>query len=256
MTCRGGWPQTTRIENKLALLELANNYLEILTESDISRVDGTSRNPNLARMILRSYARHDGTVGGYNNIVDDVRATFGEVSEKTIADYLLALKRLFVLDEIPAWNPNIRSKTSIRTTPKKNFSDPSIAVASLGISPDELAHDVNTFGILFENLCIHDLKIYSEANRATLSQYRDRYGLECDSIIHLKNGKYCLVEIKLGDNEVPEAEAHLNELAALINEKQPRLLGEPIFKMIITGTTTAYRTGSGVLVIPLGCLRD
>lgn len=184
----------------------------------------------------------------------DVRANNQEVSDKTIGDYLGVLKKLYIIEDIPAWSPNIRSKTSIRTSAKKSFIDPSLAVAALGITPEELIMDPKTYGLLFENLVNRDLSVYSKAIGGSLSHYRDRFGLECDNVIHFDNGKYALVEIKLGGDKILEAESHLLKLEKLIDANE--YLHQPEFMMIITGTEMAYTLPSGVLVVPIGCLRN
>ena len=252
--CRGGWPSAIKLAEKEPL-EISKNYIDVLCESDISRVDGVNRNPNLARAILKSYARQVSTIDSNQALMDDVRANYSDVSDRTIIDYLNILKKLYIIEEIEAWNPNIRSKTSIRTSPKKSMIDPSLAVAALGVSPKEIMLDIRTFGLLFENLVNRDLSVYANSSGGRLKHYRDRYNLECDNIIHFDDGKYALIETKLGGTRIKEAEKHLLELEKLIIEKQPKI-GNPEFLMIITGTELAYTTENGVLVVPIGCLRD
>jgi len=254
LIARGGWPEAIDLNEK-ASLKLPFNYIEAVVNSDISRIDGVSRNPDLARFILRSYARLDSTIDADKTIYKDVVANYGSVSEKTVNDYLNQLKKLYIIDEINAWSPNIRSKTVIRTSPKKSFTDPSLAVAALHITPEELAYDVDTFGLLFENLVDRDLSIYVESIGGHLNHYRDRYGLEVDQILRLNNGKYALVETKTGSSKIPEAEEHLLELKKLILNNQPGL-GEPEFLMVVTNTSVAYTTSKGVLVVPIGCLKN
>lgn len=255
LICRGGWPDIFNIEDEDVSLSIAKNYITAVCESDISRIDGISRNTELARLILRAYARLDSTIESNQTLISDVIANNNNVTDRTINDYLAILKKLYIIDEIPAWNPNIRSKTAIRSTPKKSLVDPSLATAILGISPKELMLDPNTYGLLFENLVDRDLSVYINAIGGTLSHYRDRYGLECDEVAHFDNGKYCLIETKIGsEKSIDEAEKHLLELEKLIKENGR--LRKPEFLMIITNTKMAYTTKNGVLVVPIGCLKD
>ena len=241
------------MDNQNSLL-VAKSYIDVLVESDISRIDGVKREPDLARAILKSYARQVSTIDSNQSLYDDVRANYQDVSDRTIMDYLSTLKKLYIIDEIESWNPNIRSKTAIRTSPKKSMVDPSLAVAALSCTVDDVIHDIKTFGLLFENLVNRDLKVYVNSIGGTLRHYRDRYGLECDNVIHFDNGKYALIEVKLGGNKIKEAIKHLNELRNLIIENQPKL-GEPEFMMVITGTDMAYKDDN-VLVVPVGCLKN
>lgn len=252
--CRGGWPSSISIPEKQAL-QIAKNYIEVLCESDISKVDGVKRNPSLARAILKAYARQVSTIGSNQSIIADVRANYSDVSDRTIMDYMNILKKLYIIDEIEAWNPNIRSKTSIRTANKKSMIDPSLAVAALGCSPKEIMLDIETYGLLFENLVNRDLSVYVNSIGGTLKHYRDRYNLECDNVVHFDDGRYALIETKLGGTRVKEAEEHLLELQKLIVENEPKL-GKPEFLMVITGTEMAYTTEKGILVVPIGCLKD
>lgn len=252
--CRGGWPASLNM-NKDVALDVSKNYIDAVVESDISNIDGTTRNPELARTILKSYARQTSTIDSNKSLFKDVQANFGNVSEATILDYLNQLKKLYIIKEIPAWNPNIRSKTAIRTANKKSMIDPSLAVASLGCSYNDLIMDSNTYGLLFENLVTRDLNVYLLPINGHVAHYRDRYDLECDNILKLDDGRYALVEIKLGSNHIEEAEKHLLKLKDLINANEPKL-GDPSFMMIITGTNLAYTTSNGVLVIPIGCLKN
>lgn len=252
--CRGGWPSAIKMPVKKAL-EIPRNYLELLYESDISRVDGIKRNPSLARTIFRAYARQVSTINSDKSFYQDVQANYVDVSERTIIDYVNTLKKLYIIEEIDAWNPNIRSKTSIRSSPKKSLVDPSLAAAALECTPEELMMDYKTYGLLFENLVNRDLNVYVNSIGGHLKHYRDRFGLECDNVINLHNGKYALVEVKLGGSKIKEAEEHLITLRDLIL-KNEQSLGSPKFMMIITGTQMAYTTENGVLVVPIGCLRE
>ena len=252
--CRGGWPNAINLDETRAL-QIAKNYLDVLCNSDISKVDGIKRDPQLARTILRSYARQVSTINSDSAMYKDIKANYSDISESTIINYLKVLKRLYIIEEIDAWNPNIRSKTSIRTAPKKSFVDPSLAVAALGCSKKELMLDINTFGLLFENLVNRDLSVYVSKIGGTLSHYRDRYGLECDNIIHFEDGSYALVEIKLSGSRIKEGESHLLELKKLIDESDDIKI-KPNLLMIITGTDMAYVTENDILVVPIGCLKD
>ena len=252
--CRGGWPTSLNLSEKQSL-EIAKNYIDVLCNSDISRVDGVKRNPNLAKAILKSYARQVSTIGSNQSLYEDIKANYADVSERTIMDYIDVLKKLYIIEEIEAWNPNIRSKTAIRTSSKKSMIDPSLAVAALGCSPKELMLDIRTFGLLFENLVNRDLSVYVNSIEGTLRHYRDRYKLECDNVIHFNDGKYALIETKLGGTRIKEAEGHLLELRNLILKNEPKI-GEPEFMMVITGTDMAYTTDTGVMIVPIGCLRN
>ena len=252
--CRGGWPNAINLPEKQAL-QIAKNYIDVLCHSDISRIDGVKRNPILAKAILKSYARQVSTIDSNQSLYDDVKANYSDISDRTIMDYLETLKKLYIIEEIEAWNPNIRSKTAIRTSSKKSMIDPSLAVAALDCSPKEIMLDIRTYGLLFENLVNRDLSVYVNAIGGTLKHYRDRYNLECDNIIHFDNGKYALVETKLGGTRIKEAEEHLLTLKKLILENQPKI-GEPEFLMIITGTDMAYTTENGIMIVPIGCLKD
>lgn len=252
--CRGGWPTSLNLSVKQSL-EIAKNYIDVLCNSDISRVDGVKRNPNLAKAILKAYARQVSTIGSNQSLYDDVKANYADVSERTIMDYIDVLRKLYIIEEIEAWNPNIRSKTAIRTANKKSMIDPSLAVAVLGCSPKELMLDIRTFGLLFENLVSRDLSVYVNSVGGTLRHYRDRYKLECDNVIHFDDGKYALVETKLGGTRIKEAEEHLLELRKLILNNEPKI-GEPEFMMVVTGTDMAYTTDTGVMIVPIGCLRN
>lgn len=252
--CRGGWPSSINLPQKESL-EIAKNYIDVLCESDMSRVDGVKRNPGLARTILKSYARQVSTIDSNQSLFDDVKANYSDVSDRTIIDYLEILKKLYIIEEIEAWNPNIRSKTAIRTSSKKSMIDPSLAVAALGVSPKEIMLDIRTYCLLFENLVNRDLSVYVNSIGGTLKHYRDRYNLECDNVIHFDDGRYALIETKLGGSRIPEAENYLLTLQNLILENQPKL-GKPEFLMVITGTDMAYTTKNGVLVVPIGCLKN
>ena len=255
LICRWWRPDIFNIKSEKALLQISKNYITWLCESDISKIDGVSRNPELTRIILQSYARLVSAIESNTTLIKDVKTRNIEVSEKTINEYLNILKKLYVIEEIPAWNPNIRSKTSLRASPKKTFTDPSLATAALWISPKELEKDIRTYWLLFENLVDRDLSVYVNAIWWHLNHYRDRYGLECDQIAHFDNWKYGLIETKLGSQAaINEAEEHLLKLQWLIKENKE--LRAPDFMMIITNTKYAYTTENWILVVPIWCLKN
>ena len=257
---RGGWPAALRKKSEMAALLIAKDYVNNICESDISTVDGVQRNPEWARIILRSYARNVSTMTKKTNIYKDVAANADSMSMVTMDNYINAMERLFVLEDVEAWCPAIRSATVIRAGKKREFVDPSIAIAVLGLTPDALQLDLKTFGFIFECLCIRDLKIYSQALGGRISYYHDRYGLEADAVLHLDNGKYALIEFKLGSREIEEGAAHLLQIKELIrnyNEKEWQCkLREPDLLMIVTGGNMAYTRGDGVKVIPVACLKN
>nr|WP_305135934.1 DUF4143 domain-containing protein [uncultured Schaedlerella sp.] len=257
---RGGWPATLRKKSEAIALLTAKDYVNNICESDISTVDGIQRNPEWARIILRSYARNISTLAKKTNIYKDVSANADSMSMATMDSYINAMERLFVLEDLEAWCPAIRSATVIRAGKKREFVDPSIAIAVLGLTPDALQLDLKTFGFLFECLCIRDLKIYSQALGGRISYYHDRYGLEADAVLHLDNGKYALIEFKLGSREIEEGAAHLLQLKELIRKynetEQQCKLREPDLLMIITGGNMAYTREDGVKIIPIACLKN
>lgn len=257
--CRGGWPSSLNLISSKSQLFVAKDYLNNICDNDISTVDNILRSPSKTRLLLYSYARNISTLATNNSILKDIN-TNEEMGITSFYEYLDALKRLFVIEDINAWNPNIRSKSSIRSSNKREFIDPSIAVAALGLSPEYFQTDLKTFGFIFECLCIRDLKIYSNSQGGTISYYRDRYGLEADAVLHLNDGRYALIEIKLGSKEIEEGAKHLIELKNLITQNNllnPRAtIPEPTLLIVLTGGPVAYRRKDGVLVIPIGCLRD
>lgn len=257
LTCRGGWPYAISAELKeKAALSLAYDYLDVVVEEDISRVDDTMRNPARARQILRSYARFQGTQTPISMIRKDLTANeTNSLSDDTISSYLNALRQIFVVMDLPAWNPNITSKTAIRTTDTRYFSDPSIAAAALRIGPEDLIQSLSYFGLLFETLCVRDLRVYAQALDGDLFHYRDSNGLECDTVLHLRNGRYGLIEIKLGgDKLIEEGASNLKKLASIINTPK---MGCPSFMMILTAVGDyAYRRQDGIYIVPIGCLKD
>ena len=263
-SCRGGWPASLNKKTEKAALYTASSYLDNICESDASSVDGISRDPGRMRVILQSYARNVSTLAGNQTIIKDISANFGAISENTLYSYLNALNKLFVIDEVSAWSPAIRSASAIRASNKRAFVDPSIISAALKITPQILMQDLKTFGYIFETLCIRDLKVYSNALGGDISYYRDRYGLEADCVLRLNDGRYALIEFKLGSKQIEEGADHLLTIQNLIrkyneNEKavnSSSLIKEPCLLIIITGGEMAYQRKDGIYIIPIGCLRD
>ena len=255
LICRGGWPFACGLQGEAALTQ-AFDYVDAVIKKDISRVDGVNRSSTTTRLLLRSYARNQGAQATIGTIVADMTANDENgISEKTAGGYLEALRKIFVIEDAEAWNPNLRSKTAVRTANTRYFTDPSIGTAVLGLGPDDLLRDLNTMGLFFETLCVRDLRVFAEALDGEVYHYRDKNGLECDAVIHLRNGKYGLVEVKLGgDRLVNEGAANLLALAGKINTEK---MNEPSFMMVLTGTGNyAYRRKDGVYVVPVGCLKD
>ena len=253
LTCRGGWPSAVKMKSESLALKVAKEYLDVLCESDIENSTKNNINPALTRAIVRAYSRLVCTIESNKTLYSDIRNIYGDVSDPTIMTYLNKLKRLYVTDEIEAWNPNIISRTNVRTAPKKTLVDSSIACAALQCSPKDLTLDPISFGLLFENLVDRDLKIYAAGMGGHLRHYRDRYGLECDQVIHFDNGEYALIQTKLGTKKIKEATEKLIELRDKIKANNKR---EPKFLMVVTGSDIAYTTKEGVLIAPIGCLRD
>lgn len=255
LICRGGWPRATMQNGDIAL-DQVKYYYDAVTRADVSRADGVRRNQERVKRLMRSYARHQGTPAPVSTIVEDMRVNDEETSDvKTIASYIEALKKIFVIEDSVAWNPNLRSKTAIRTSDTRYFVDPSIAVAALGLGPNDLIGDLNTMGLLFETLCIRDLRVFASALDGQIYHFRDKYGLECDAVVHLRNGKFGLVEIKLGgDKLIEEGATTLKTLAGKIDTDRMKA---PSFLMVLTATGKfAYRREDGVYVVPIGCLKD
>lgn len=255
LVCRGGWPQAVDMRDEIAL-DQAMDYLDAVIHSDINRTDNVQKNPDKVRRLMRSYARNQGTQAPNTELAKDVQGNdVAPLYEETIASYINALKKIFVIEDMPSWNPNLRYKTAIRSSDTRYYIDPSIAVAALGVGPNDLINDLKTFGFLFETLCVRDLRVYAEALNGDVFHYRDKNGLECDAVIHLKNGKYGLVEIKLGgDKLIEEGAKSLKTLASKINTEEMK---NPSFLMVLTGTGDyAYRRHDGILVVPIGCLKN
>ncbi len=253
--CRGGWPLSVDMDDEIAL-DQAFDYVSAVEKRDIQQVDGVERDPSRVRRLLRSYSRHQGAQVSNASIKGDMAENEGETLDaETIASYIRALKRIFVIEDAEAWNPNLRSKTAIRSSDTRYFTDPSIATASLGLGPDDLIADLNTFGLIFETLCMRDLRVYAEALNGKVYHYRDKNGLECDAVIHLRDGRYGLIEIKLGgDNLINHGASTLLSLAEKIDTTKMK---SPSFMMVLTAAGDyAYRRDDGVLVVPVGCLKD
>lgn len=255
ITCRGGWPLSVDMEDEIAL-DQAFDYVAAVEKRDISLADNIERDPVRVHRLLRSYSRHQGAQVSNAAIREDLMENEGETLDvDTIASYISALKKIFVIEDIEAWNPNLRSKTAIRSSDTRYFTDPSIATASLGIGPSDLIDDLNTFGLIFETLCMRDLRVYAEALNGNVYHYRDKSGLECDAVVHLRDGRYGLIEIKLGgDNLINQGASTLLSLADKIDTSKMKA---PSFLMVLTATGDyAYRREDGVLVVPVGCLKD
>lgn len=257
--CRGGWPSS--LQSQKYALKIAKSYFDNICDEDCITVDGVKRSPTKMRNFLRSYARNISSLASDTTIINDLSANDSTFDKKTMSSYMSALEKLFVIDEIEAWCPNIRSKASIRSSNKRQFVDPSIAVSALNLTPELLLQDLHTFGLIFENLCIRDLKIYSQALGGNVSYYRDKTGLESDCVLHLDDGRFALIEIKLGNKQIEDGSKHLLELKSLIekynaNEKNIIKLKEPDLLMILTGENMAYTNKDGVKVVPIACLKD
>lgn len=257
--CRGGWPQSLNVNNKTAALSIASDLFYQTCHADISNISGVKRNPLWAERLLRSYSRNICTLADTKTIFSDTSST-NEISRPTFYEYFHDLEALYIIDELPAWCPAIRSKEAIRAGNKRNLVDPSIAVAALGLSPDYFNTDFKTLGFLFESLCIRDLHIYSSGIGGEISYYHDRYGLEADAVLHLKDGRYALIEFKLGNKEIDLGAQHLCEIERLISEynktEKQIPLRLPDLKIVITATEYGYKRDDGVYVVPIGCLKD
>lgn len=255
LVCRGGWPKAVHKGRSKLALRQAINYYEAIVRVDISRVDDVERDEQRTRRIMRSYARHQGAQVSVQTILDDISENDTmELSDKTVYSYINALKRIFVIEDMPAWNPNLRSKSAVRSSDTRYYVDPSVACAALGLGPDDLINDLNTFGLLFEGLCVRDLRVYAQALDGTVYHFRDRTGLECDAVVHLRNGSYGLVEIKLGGEKLIEEGAR--NLLALKDKIDTTKMKSPSFMMVLTAVGDyAYRRTDGVLVVPVGNLK-
>lgn len=254
LICRGGWPSALSLSREDALGQ-AFDYYDLVCDSDVSRVDDVVRNAQRVRLLMRSYARHQGSMATVGTILSDMKANeASDLSDNTIYDYIKVLKKIFVIEDMPAWNPNLRSKTAIRTSDNRYFIDPSIATAALGIGPNDLIDDLETMGLFFETLAVRDLRVYADALDGQVYHYRDKSGLECDTVLHLRNGSYGLIEIKLGGDDLIESGA--KSLKALSEAIDITRMHQPSFMMVLTGIGDfPYRRDDDVWVVPIGCLR-
>ena len=255
LVCRGGWPRATELEGEIAL-EQAFDYYDAVVKSDISRADGTTRNPERVKRLMRSHARNQGSQATNALLKADMIANDTEfLDTDTVYSYINALQKIFVIEEMEAWNPNLRSKTAIRTSNTRYFVDPSIAAAALGLGPQDLIADLNTFGLLFEAICIRDLRVFADALNGKVYHFRDKTDLECDAVVHLRNGSYGLIEVKLGGDKLIEEGAE--NLKKLKNKIDTTKMKAPSFLMVLIGAGDyAYRRQDGIYVVPIGCLKD
>jgi len=255
LVCRGGWPQAVDMRDEIAL-DQAVDYFDSVVHSDINRADHVQKNPEKVRRLMRSYARSQGAQVPNTVLAQDIAANDdAPINEETVSSYVAALRKIFVVEDMPAWNPNLRSKTAIRSSDTRYYIDPSIAAAALGIGPNDLLNDLKTFGFLFETLCIRDLRVFADALNGNVYHYRDKDGQECDAVIHLRNGKYGLIEIKLGGNRLIEEGA--KNLKVMETKIDTDKMNVPSFLMVLTGTGDyAYRRQDGVYVVPIGCLKN
>ncbi len=255
LICRGGWPMAVELPEEAAL-EQAFDYYDAVTKEDVTKVDGVKRASERVQRLMRSYARHQGTQASIATLKEDLMINdVSSLDDDTISSYLEALRKIFVIEDMPAWNPNLRSKSAIRTADTRYFIDPSIATAALGMGPEDLMNDLKTMGFFFEAMCIRDLRVFAEVLNGKVYHYRDKTGLECDAVVHLRNGKYGLIEVKLGgDTLIKEGAASLNLLSEQIDTSRMKA---PSFKMILTATGEhAYRRPEdGIYVVPIGCLK-
>jgi hypothetical protein len=250
--CRGGWPAALSFPKDDAL-EVARNYVDAIVEEDVSRMDGVERNPQRVLNLLKSLSRNICTMATNTTIIQDMASTETAMSTPTFDAYINALRRIYLVEDTPAWSPAMRSKSALRTAAKRNFVDPSIAAAVMRSNPEKLLSDFNTFGFLFESLCHRDMRIYAQANDGELYHYRDRNNLEADMIVALRDGRWAAMEVKLGSKQIDEAAANLIKLSEKVDSDK---MGQPSFLMVVTGGEYAYRRADGVWVVPIGCLRD
>lgn len=255
LICRGGWPQAIDMRDEIAL-DQARDYYDAVVHSDINRADHVQKNPERVKRLMRSYARNQGGQVPNTVIAQDIAANDeSPISEETVASYLDALRKIFVVEDMPAWNPNLRSKTAIRSSDTRYYIDPSIAAAALGVGPTDLLNDLKTFGFLFETLCVRDLRVFADALNGEVYHYRDKDGQECDAVIHLRNGKYGLIEMKLGGDKLIEEGA--KSLKAMQKKIDTEKMKSPSFLMVLTGIGDyAYRRHDGICVVPIGCLKN
>ena len=255
LICRGGWPRSIDMRDKIALNQ-AIDYYDAVVHSDINRADGVEKNPERVKRLMRSLARNQGQQIANTAIAADIAVNDeSTINQETVASYISALKKIFVVEDMPAWNPNLRSKSAIRTSDTRYFVDASIAAAALGIGPNDLINDLNTMGFLFETMCVRDLRVYAEALGGSVYHFRNKAGLECDAVVHLRNGSYGLIEIKLGGEKlIREGAETLTSLTESIDTSKMK---EPAFRMILTAADQyAYRREDGICIVPVGCLKD
>lgn len=255
LICRGGWPRSIDMRDKIALNQ-AIDYYDAIVHSDINRADGVEKNPERVKRLMRSLARNQGQQIANTAIAADIAVNDeSTINQETVAGYISALKKIFVVEDMPAWNPNLRSKSAIRTSDTRYFVDASIAAAALGIGPNDLINDLNTMGFLFETMCVRDLRVYAEALGGSIYHFRNKAGLECDAVVHLRNGSYGLIEIKLGGERlIREGVETLTSLTESIDTSKMK---EPAFRMILTAADQyAYRREDGICIVPVGCLKD
>jgi predicted AAA+ superfamily ATPase len=250
--CRGGWPASLKVQGSAAL-RMAADYVESIINHDISELDGVSKNPDRVRSLLRSLARNTSTTANYQTIIDDLEANDQSLSSTTVSSYFNALRRIFVVENLPAWMPSIRSKTAIRTSEKRHFVDPSIATAALRMQPSALLKDFETFGLLFESLCTRDIRVYAQSIDGDVFHFRDKTGLEADLIVRLRDRRWGAIEVKLGQRQIEEAAKHLLAVKARVDSER---MGEPSFLMVLTGGEYAYQRPDGIWVVPLACLKN
>ena len=250
---RGGWPVVARETDEAIALTIAADYVEAVANEDISRADGIEKNPERVKALLRSLSRNISCEARASTIISDLMANDEALSQTTVDQYIAALKKIFVIDDLPAWSAKIRSKAAIRTTSKRHFTDPSIATASLRATPKRLLSDFKTFGFLFESLCIRDLRIYADSIDGSVYHYRDKSGLEIDAVIQLADGRWGAAEVKMGAGEIEDASEKLLKLRQIIDTGK---MNEPSFLAVLTGTEYAHQMKNGVWVVPLGCLKN
>jgi predicted AAA+ superfamily ATPase len=249
---RGGWPVTVNMTEK-ASTAMIRDYVDSMIAVDMSRVDKIQRSPETVRQLLRSMSRNISTTANMSTIRKDMAGDDDTISDKTVSSYINALRRIFVIEDVPAWNPSTRSKTAVRESPKRHFADPSIAAAVLRLSPAGLLEDLETFGFLFESLCVRDLRVYSQVIDGDVFHYRDSYDLEADAVVHLRDERWGAIEVKLGSGEIEKGIKNLKKLRDTVDEERMK---PPSFLMVLTATEYAYETEDGVLIVPIGCLRD
>lgn len=257
LACRGGWPEILNIKNKSYQLKIAQSYIQSICESDTSIIDGVKRNPKIFEAILKSYSRNVSTLVANTKIIEDIKENYGELSKQTFYSYVNILKKLYVIENINAWSPNLKSKQKIRKSEKKGFIDPSLAVASLGTTPEQLLQDFKTFGFIFESLCIRDLHVYSSTAGGKILYYNDG-SFEVDCILQLNDGRYALIEFKLGDTDIEKGAENLLKLKKLINKQRDKgkiHIPEPTFLAVVTGDDIALKRDDGVYVLPIGVLK-